>query len=102
MIRKKFKIFVSGSALDDLHRLVEFYKKLMFHLAKGLIIELNETFGQLQVNPAAFDQEYKNGFGIITLRKYPVEVYYTIDEHSIIILSFQHKNNNPSKWIERV
>ncbi len=102
MIRKKFKIYISESALNDLHALTEFYKKLMFHLAKGLIIELNETFSRLQTNPASYDEGFDGKFGILTLRKYPVEVYYTIEEHSIIILSFEHKNLSPLKWIERV
>ena len=102
MIRKKFKIYLSESALNDLHGLVELYKKLMFHLAKGLIIELNETLSRLQGSPASFSEGYDGKFGIINLRKYPVEVYYTIEEHSIIILSFEHKNHDPNKWIERV
>ena len=102
MIRKKFKIYVSGSALDDLHRLVDFYKKLMFHLAKNLVIELNDTFALLQNSPGSFERSYKDNLGVINLRKFPVEVYYTIDGHSIIILSFQHKNSSPEKWIERV
>ncbi len=102
MIRKKFKIFVSQTALDDLHELIEFYKKLKFPLARGLVIEINENFARLQTNPGAFGQEYDGQVGLINLRKYPVEIYYTIDEHSIIILSFEHKNNSPNKWIERV
>ncbi len=102
MIRKKFKIYLSGSALNDLHALAGFYKKLMFHLAKGLVIELNETLSRLQSNPASFGQGYDGKFGVINLRKYPVEIYYTIDGHSIIILSFEHKNHTINKWIERV
>ncbi len=102
MLRKKFKIYLSQAALDDLYYLTEFYKKLMFRLAKNLIIEMNEAFGRLQTNPGTFAEGYNGKFGIITLRKYPVEIYYTIDQHDIIVLSIEHKNQHPNKWIDRV
>ncbi len=102
MIRKKFKIYLIDAALDDLNRLVEFYKKLMFKFAKNLILELDQTFKTLQANPHTFSAGYDGQFGIINLRKYPVEVFYHIDGQQIIILAIQHKNFNPDYWIERV
>ncbi len=102
MLRKKFKILLTDSALDDLKSLIDYYKKLMFKFSKNLVLELDETFKFLQNNPHAYEQGYDGHFGIINLRKYPVEIFYTIDDQNIVILSLKHKNQNPNYWIERV
>ncbi len=74
----------------------------MFKFAKNLILELEQTFKNLQANPHAFSNGYDGEFGIINLRKYPVEVFYHIDGQNIIVLAIKHKNFNPNYWIERV
>ncbi len=102
MVRKKFKILLSQEAIDDLNKLLEYYKKLMFRFAKNLVLELDETLKFLQNNPHAYSDGYDGEFGIITLRKYPVEVFYHIDGQNVIILALQHKNNSPLYWIQRV
>ena len=102
MIRKKFKIYFAKEALEDLNKIIEFYKKLMFHLARNLVIELQETFLFFQNNPHLYDDYYDGEFGVLTLRKYPIEVYYHIDGQDIIVLAVKHKNETPFKWSERV
>lgn len=102
MVRKKFKIQLIDSSLDDLKYLIDYYKKLMFKFSKNLVLEIDETLKFLQNNPHSFEQGYDGTFGIINLRKYPVEIFYTIDGQNIIILAFKHKNQDPSYWIQRV
>jgi len=102
VVKKKQKIYLTDEALQDLNLLTGFYKKLMFKFAKNLVLEIDETLKSLQRNPHAFDQGYNGKIGIITLRKYPVEIFYTLEQNKIIVLAIQHKNHSINYWINRV
>jgi len=102
MIRRKFDIIFSKAALEELNLIIDFYKKLMFRLARNLIIEMHEVLMFLKNNPHAYDDYYDGKFGVITMRKYPVEIYYHIENQKIIVLAIRHKNEKPLKWVERV
>lgn len=74
------------------------YKARSVNTAERFVKAIDETLGNVIVNPARFRNTYKN-FYEATVKKFPFSIVYFIDEieKRIVIVSVFHFRRNPVK-----
>ncbi len=95
-----YDIFLSGAAVADIERSVEWYENQRKGLGYEfeLCVEAGITF--LQRNPLVCQKKYNN-IRAKYIKRFPYGLYYEIDESTVKIIGVFHMKQNPLQWEDR-
>lgn len=93
-----YKYIFGPIAADEYEEAFNWYEEKSIVAADGLIIAVQEAIFVVCANPDRYRNTYKN-LREVTLKKYPYNLIYYIDESEklIIITSLYHHKRSPRK-----
>jgi len=95
-----FRLRIRLGAERDLQRLYNWYETQAVGLGARLLHELESTYSVLEQTPLMYADIYE-GTRRVTLRKYPVGVYYKIVDDAVHIVAISHLARSPAVWMKR-
>src|ERR1700749_399165 len=97
-----YKYIFDPIAADEYEEAFKWYEKKSAVAADGLIIAVQDAIFAVCANPDRYRNTYKS-LGEITLKKYPYNLIYYIDQNKKVIIitsSYHHKRNPKGKYIK--
>lgn len=91
-----YSIVYKLKALEEYEQSIEWYAERSIKASENFIIEVQESIEEIKHNPTQFKNRYKKYYEI-TLKKYPFDIVYIIEEERIVIMSIYHQKRNPKK-----
>jgi plasmid stabilization system protein ParE len=91
------------AAADEYEEAFDWYEERSLIAADGLIVAVQDAITAICANPDRYRNTYKN-FHEITLKKYPYNLVYYIDEtRKLITITsiYHHKRNPKEKYIKQ-
>lgn len=88
--------FFNPRAAEEYETAFKWYEEKSIVAADNLIVSVQEAIEAICTSPYRYRNTYKN-LREITLKKYPFNLIYSIDENKklIIIISLYHHKRNP-------
>ncbi|MCX6185551.1 MAG: type II toxin-antitoxin system RelE/ParE family toxin [Bacteroidetes bacterium] len=92
-----YNVVISTKALEELYDSAEWYNSKKENLGFEFINEVDSTIDIIQTNPLLFANVYGN-FRMALTNRFPFEIFYTIDNYTIVIHHIFHASRNPENW----
>ncbi len=96
-----FQIILKPGAEEDLDDIFEWYENEKEGLGFEFLDFLDEAIKKLKSNP----QYYFNVSPVarrIPTRRFPYNVYYTIENENVFVHAIMHQFRNPKEWKNRL
>jgi plasmid stabilization system protein ParE len=98
---KKYELFISEPAEDEIKALKDFYDDRMSGLGNEFLIELEKSFDRILNNPEQFPK-YKNRLvKKAQVDRFPFSVFFAVKGQVINVLAIFHQSRNPRKLSKR-
>lgn len=92
-----YSIIISPIAEEELFESALWYNVRKTELGIEFINEVDNTLRDIILNPLQFKTVYKN-FRIALTKRFPFEIFYTIDDDKILVHHVFHASRNPKVW----
>ncbi len=90
-----YSIIISPIAEEELVESAKWYNERKKLLGNEFIDEVNLTLKAVKSNPNQFKLVYKD-FRMALTKRFPFEIFYSIDEDKILIHHVFHASRNPN------
>jgi plasmid stabilization system protein ParE len=91
------RVHLKRRAAEDLRDAKAWYSRRSAGLGKRFAVEFDEVLREVITSPAAFQVVEGNVRRALLLR-FPFSVYYTLENHELIILAVLHFRRHPGSW----
>ena len=88
------------NAKQDLNDAVDYYETCQAGLGTDFLIEVRQAISRILEYPDGWTEVSKNCRRCLTNR-FPYELIYTIEDHSILILAVANQHRHPHFWKNR-
>lgn len=88
-------------AKSELYDAIEYYNLQVQGLGLRYKSEAKETIKRISIFPTAW-KEVKPKIRRCIMHKFPYNIYYSIQNNSLLILAIAHQHRKPDYWIDRV
>jgi toxin ParE1/3/4 len=95
------ELIICPEAEAELTKAFQWYEARAAGLGSEFIRTVDSLFNSSIRNPQAFQVVYKSARRALT-RKFPYQVFLTVDAESVVILAVFHAKRNPQRWQERL
>jgi hypothetical protein len=92
-----YSILISPLVEVELYESALWYNKRKNNLGIEFIEEVDNTLKNIQTNPFQFKTVYRE-FKMALTKRFPFEIFYSIDESKILIHHIFHASRNPTIW----
>lgn len=92
-----YSVFLSPIAESELLESATWYNERKENLGVEFIEEIDNAILNIQSKPLQYKIAYKN-FRIALTKRFPFEIFYSVDEHNILIHHIFHASRNPKIW----
>ena len=92
---ESFTVRLRRRALADVGAIRRWYRGIDPSLEDRFVIELNETLDRMRQIPLAYQVIYRNTRRI-SLRKFPYNVYYLVQDPKVVVLAVLHQKRDPA------
>ena len=92
-----YSIIISPIAEEELFESALWYNIRKTELGIEFINEVDNTLRDIILNPLQFKTVYKN-FRMALTKRFPFEIFYTIDDDKILVHHVFHASRNPKVW----
>lgn len=95
------KLRILSPAQDEIFRVIDFYDGKAIGLGAEFVEELDRVLEFLRDHPgmgAPFQAETRR----LLVRRFPLSVIYSTDEHEIVVIAIAHQSQEPGYWLGRV
>ena len=95
-----YKLRLLSIALDELQDAFDWYQEQNPDLGYDLIGEIEEYFNKIAENPYQFVVKFAKRYHYATLKVFPYQLIYRVDEHKklIEIYSVFHTSRRPKRY----
>lgn len=90
-------IFFTKEALLDLEDIIIWYEEQREGLSFDFEMCLDAGINEINRNPLAFQNRYKN-VKIRFIRRFPYGIHYVLEKSNIIIVGIFHTSKSPKNW----
>ncbi len=90
-----FTVRIRRQALADVGAVRKWYRRIDTSLEDRFVIELNETLDRIHRMPFAYQVIY-GSTRRVSLRKFPYNVYYLVQDPKIIVLAVIPQKRDPA------
>jgi toxin ParE1/3/4 len=94
------KIIIKPSAEEDLDVVVKWYHLENEKLAAAFLFEFKDAVSVVSLAPLGFQKRHKN-IRAFSLKKFPYNIYYIVDNNTMFIIAILHQKRNPKLWRKR-
>lgn len=94
------EFIIRPEAEAELTEAFQWYEARAAGLGSEFIRTVDGLFNSIIRNPQAFPVVYKSARRALT-RRFPYQVFFTVDADSVVVLAVFHAKRNPKRWQER-
>jgi hypothetical protein len=92
-----YNVVISTIALEVLYDSAAWYNSKKENLGFEFINEVDSIIVVIQSNPLLFSNVYGN-FRMALTKRFPFEIFYSIDNFTVVIHHIFHASRNPKNW----
>ncbi len=96
-----YEVIVKSLAEQDITEAIEWYAEHTLQLAEELTESIEDCLTSIEEHPLQYQKRYGEARVAFT-RKFPYDIYYTIEEQTIFIHAVLHSKRNPKTSIDRL
>lgn len=100
--RNQYEIILSPEAEEELISSMEFYEQKMLGLGEDFVLEVDNTFDRIKINPEQFPKIKKKQVRKAWLKRFPFGIYFAVNDTIINILAIFHHSRNPKQLVKRL
>jgi toxin ParE1/3/4 len=89
-------------ALEELIQTELYYAEISKELANDFYLEIETAIGFLRDFAEAGQKIHPDGIRKITLKRFPYQLIYVLEEQEIFILAVAHQRSQPAYWMYRL
>lgn len=88
-------------ALNEYAEAALHYKKISRNLGRIFVEEVEESIEKIQAMPETW-MIVEDNIRRYLLQRFPYGIYYSIEEHFILIIAVMHLSRKPGYWAKRM
>ena len=96
----KFKLIVRPEAETELEEAFVWYEQQVIGLGSQFFLAVDATLNSIQRDPLQYPVVYKDVRRALT-RRFPYQVFFVINDKTIVIIAVFHGMRNPTIWKSR-
>jgi len=96
-----FKITYRPEAELDIEETARWYEKQRINLGFEFVNEVEKKGEFIETNPHLYQKVYKSVHRAV-LERFPFNVFYFIEDESVVVIAVMHGSRHPKKWQKRV
>ena len=96
-----YKLTYRPEAEIDIDEAAKWYEKHRTNLGFEFIDEIEKKGQIIESNPLLYEKVYKSLHRAV-IGRFPFNVFYMVEEKSIIVVAVMHGSRHPKKWQKRV
>jgi plasmid stabilization system protein ParE len=91
---------VRPSALEDIHRALDYFDEINPTLSVGFLEELRAVYHRIKDHPEGYQKRYGQ-IRIALLKRFSFGVFYKIYDTRIVVIAVLHTSQDSDKWLQR-
>ena len=95
-----FRLLIKPPAEKDIDEIYAWYNLERQTLGDDFLKELERSFEFIKGNPAQYQVRYKK-VRMVKIKRFPICIYFTIQDETCFILAVLSTHRNPRIWTER-
>ena len=96
-----YKITYRKEAEQDIDDAANWYEKQSKGLGFDFLDEVEKKGKIVEGNPFLYEKVYKSLYRAV-IERFPFNIFYLIDNKSIIVVAVIHGSRHPKKWKKRI
>jgi plasmid stabilization system protein ParE len=96
-----YRVKFRPEAEQDLEESAKWYEKQRGNLGFDFLDEVDKKCEIIKEDPLIYEEVYKN-LRRVVVERFPFNIFYFVDDSSIIILAVIHGSRHPKKWQKRI
>ena len=96
-----YKIVFVPLVENDISGIYEWYESKRKNLGVEFIIELDKCIDKISANPN-FAFNVLPNIKRVAIHRFPYNIYYNIENHTVTIFVIMHQYRNPENWQLRI
>ncbi len=93
-------IIIQQDAENDINSIFDWYEEQRSGLGREFAQELSASTDSILDAPPLYSEQYR-GIRRALLRRFPIGIYYLLNEDRIVVLAVLHLAMEPDKWKNR-
>lgn len=96
-----YKLTFRFEAELDLEETAKWYEKQKQNLGIDFLDEVEKKAKLIESNPFLFEKVYKSLHRVV-IERFPFNIFYFVEDNSVIIIAVVHGSRHPKKWKKRI
>ncbi len=96
-----FSVKLRSEAQKDIEESAKWYEQQRENLGFDFLDEIDKSCLLIEHDPLMYEEVYKN-LRRVVVERFPFNIFYFVEEESIVIVAVIHGSRHPKKWQKRI